>query len=128
MRVEPSGPVPCDLMVVGEAKRRNLAYKAAWLRRWRKTGKGKAANRARIVRNRELLRLAKDNPCADCGREYPYYVMDFDHARGTKRFEIRAGLTKTVRMLLSEIAKCDVVCSNCHRERTHQRGEYARRS
>lgn len=74
---------------------------------------------------RDLLRAAKSRPCADCGRSYPYYVMEFDHREGeTKCFNIadvmgprRAGKKR----LLAEIAKCDVVCANCHRERTYQR-------
>jgi hypothetical protein len=74
---------------------------------------------------RNLLRAAKAKPCADCGRSFPYYVMEFDHRDGeTKCFNIadvmgprRVGKKR----LLAEIAKCDVVCANCHRERTHQR-------
>lgn len=70
---------------------------------------------------RELVRLAKQVPCADCGNSYPYYVMDFDHL-GDKSFNIsecmaKYGWTK----IKAEIDKCDVVCSNCHRVRTHER-------
>ena len=27
----------------------------------------------------EFIRSLKAKPCTDCGREYPHYVMDFDH-------------------------------------------------
>jgi hypothetical protein len=48
--------------------------------------------------------------------------MDFDHRDGaTKLFELNAVARKTVKDILSEIAKCDVVCANCHRKRTHRR-------
>lgn len=45
--------------------------------------------------------------------------MDFDH-REDKKFNI-AQLSKiaSVEKLKEEIAKCDVVCANCHRIRTH---------
>jgi L-lysine 2,3-aminomutase len=57
----------------------------------------------------------------DCGVSYPYYVMDFDHRDPAKKKDGVATLVKkgNVKRLLEEIDKCDVVCSNCHRERTH---------
>jgi Zn finger protein HypA/HybF involved in hydrogenase expression len=71
-----------------------------------------------------LVERAKSaTPCMDCGQRYPSYVMDFDHARGVKV----AGVSQmvkygyTIEQIQSEIEKCDIVCSNCHRERTHRR-------
>lgn len=55
----------------------------------------------------------------DCGKRYPSYVMDFDHRESKIRDVSRMvslGLGEAT--VLAEIAKCDVVCSNCHRERT----------
>ncbi len=61
-------------------------------------------------------------PCADCKKSFPPYVMDFDHVRGTKVKNIAHMVARaTKKELEAEIAKCEVVCSNCHRERTHQR-------
>jgi hypothetical protein len=82
--------------------------------------------RFRRQRLKEHVRKFKDKPCADCGESYPYYVMDFDHRPGTdKLFEIADYLAtrvvSTYEKLDAEIAKCDVVCSNCHRIRTHGR-------
>ncbi|OXR46664.1 hypothetical protein B7C42_01639 [Nocardia cerradoensis] len=71
--------------------------------------------------NRSIIREAKSKPCADCGVSYPYYVMQFDHL-GDKKFNIGAiGPTASRKRLLAEIAKCDVVCANCHAERSYQR-------
>lgn len=61
----------------------------------------------------------KSKPCTDCEKTYPPYVMDFDHVRGEKSFNISRGKCISKNKLLEEIAKCDVVCANCHRERTH---------
>jgi L-lysine 2,3-aminomutase len=48
--------------------------------------------------------------------------MDFDHLDDSEKLDDVSRLTRfTKKKLLTEIAKCDVVCSNCHRERTHQR-------
>ncbi len=81
-------------------------------------------------RRRRLIRDAKSVPCADCGRLYPYYVMDFDHRPGEyKLFAVSAAVTsvrRSLEALRAEIAKCDVVCANCHRERTHQRRKCVR--
>ena len=64
----------------------------------------------------------KNKPCADCGITYPYYVMDFDHRENEiKEFGLNAVTQKAINALKREIAKCDVVCANCHRERTYQR-------
>src|SRR5689334_12378328 len=76
---------------------------------------------------------AKDNqPCTDCGVAYRYWVMQLDHiaSRGPKAFTISAAYTTdkarraycTEAQLRDEIAKCEIVCSNCHAERTHARG------
>jgi hypothetical protein len=77
-------------------------------------------------RNQEFVIQAKQKPCADCGNEYPSYVMDFDHVRGEKVANLGRLVNKpaTLEAIANEIAKCDVVCSNCHRIRTHsQPGE-----
>ncbi|HEX8173967.1 MAG TPA: hypothetical protein VF543_02485 [Pyrinomonadaceae bacterium] len=73
-------------------------------------------------KRREYLRLMKSRPCTDCGIQYPYYVMDFDHREGeAKSFEMNHVNYVTMRAITREIEKCDIVCSNCHRERTFQR-------
>ena len=69
-----------------------------------------------------LKDLKEKNPCIDCKISYPYYMMDFDHVRGTKQANV-AELINTLskKRLDAEIAKCEIVCSNCHRVRTHMR-------
>jgi hypothetical protein len=84
---------------------------------------------ARSLRYKEklkvILREAKDIPCVDCGVQYPPYVMDFDHREGEKKLinvsALNAHRYVTITQFLAEIAKCDLVCANCHRQRTHER-------
>jgi hypothetical protein len=83
--------------------------------------KAHRANVRRYAEVRALLRSLKNLPCADCGVQYPAWVMDFDHIRGDKRFDVGTGVRRSLAVLLEEIAKCEVVCANCHRERTHRR-------
>lgn len=70
---------------------------------------------------RDWLKALKDHPCMDCQGRFPPECMDFDHRdRSTKRFNI-AAIVATARskaVVLTEIAKCDLVCANCHRIRT----------
>lgn len=80
--------------------------------------KREAAKR-RYTRRALFLREVKSKPCADCGNVYPPYVMHFDHVRGEKLFNIGNRITIAMSRLLAEIAKCDLVCANCHAIRTH---------
>lgn len=67
------------------------------------------------------MREQKNVPCMDCGQSYPYYVMDFDHRDPTQKLALVSRLVGWGwDRLRAEVAKCDVVCANCHRERTHQ--------
>ena len=70
----------------------------------------------------------KNAPCTDCKIQYPPCVMDFDHIDPTnKKFEIaHAPHLKNEKILLEEIAKCELVCSNCHRLRTDIRRQNAK--
>lgn len=83
------------------------------------------ARRERVAEaNRAYLRQLKEQPCADCGRSYPPHVMDFDHVRGVKRWNVSESVRHvSSEALAEEVAKCDVVCANCHRLRTYGRGE-----
>lgn len=78
-----------------------------------------AAKRASI-KSRLLLDNIKDKPCTDCGNSFPPECMDFDHLED-KKFNIGQMYKLRAAVLLQEIAKCEVVCANCHRTRTRKR-------
>jgi hypothetical protein len=81
--------------------------------------------RARVRRIFAAIGVLKSKtPCKDCGCLYPPYVMDFDHLFAeTKLFSVSQMANRgfSYEKIFEEIAKCELVCSNCHRERTHQR-------
>lgn len=83
----------------------------------------KAKRRKELVR--DFIREAKNKPCADCNKTFPYYVMQFDHVRGNKVLSIGNVTSRglSIIKLKSEIKKCDVVCANCHADRTHKRAK-----
>lgn len=74
----------------------------------------------------------KANPCVDCGED-DLLVLQFDHLRD-KSFNISSiiGVKKkqvSLKILKEEIAKCQVLCGNCHlrksaKEQNHWRLEY----
>ena len=77
----------------------------------------------RRVERKNLLKKVKSQPCADCGISYPDYVMDLDH-RSDKVRDVSKMLSYSMDRLLSEISKCDIVCANCHRERTYKQQQH----
>jgi len=80
------------------------------------------------VRRRAEIERLKNVPCMDCQKRFPACVMDFDHRDPTtKRFGIAQMVsTGTWEEFDAEVAKCDVVCANCHRLRTQKRSHERR--
>ena len=95
-------------------------------RREAKRASARARTKERYKRNREIITAAKDKPCTDCGVKYPYYVMDLDHVRGKKHKNLGQMMQASEKRVLDEIAKCDVVCSNCHRIRSYKNKVYSK--
>lgn len=84
----------------------------------------KCKNRAKYKRRRQLLHALKDVPCMDCEGEFNPWQMDFDHRPDEEKlFGVGASITRRWEDILLEIEKCDIVCSNCHRDRTYTRNQ-----
>ena len=86
------------------------------------TSKHQIKKKITLKKIRNMLIELKSVPCVDCGISYHWYVMDFDHRRGIKEFEISVLSKKAMshKRIMAEVAKCDVVCANCHRVRTYR--------
>jgi hypothetical protein len=104
-------------------------YHREYIRKWYARNKAlhKSRVRANTVRRRnklaEFVNEFKQRPCADCGGEFPPYLMDFDHVNGDKLDDVCGMRMRTVsrESIRAEIDKCEVVCATCHRARTHAR-------
>lgn len=60
--------------------------------------------------------------CVDCNTKYPPYVLQFDHCKGTKSNSIKnMKHNSSLNTIIKEIEKCELVCANCHRNRTYKR-------
>ena len=80
--------------------------------------------RASRAERKRIIDEAKSRLCADCKNTFPVVCMDFDHRPGVEKVACVGQLNAwgaPIEIILEEIAKCDVVCSNCHRIRTEQR-------
>ncbi len=84
--------------------------------------RAKNRNKSHLEEMRKYIINIKNVPCMDCKVSYPSYVMDFDHREGEIKIkEISRLLNCSKQLIDKEISKCDIVCSNCHRIRTHKR-------
>lgn len=80
------------------------------------------------MRREQADEIKLDAGCLDCGYREHAIALDFDHRPGETK--ARGGVSALVKsacdwaIVLAEIAKCDVVCANCHRVRTKARGDW----
>lgn len=84
----------------------------------------KKYNRTKLERMAWMRAIKTKSPCKDCGGYFPPFAMEFDHLPGTTKVMAVSSMihkTNSIDRIKQEIAKCDLVCANCHRVRTHIR-------
>ena len=101
-------------------KKKYNAYMREYMRKRRQTVKGKEETRRsdklRHKKWRTWIEEQKSKPCKQCGGKFPTYVMEFHHRESSKKeFMIGHGRGRTREAVIKEIAKCDLLCANCHR-------------
>ncbi|HEY6957265.1 MAG TPA: hypothetical protein VI814_00395 [Candidatus Limnocylindria bacterium] len=86
-------------------------------------------NRSEPGRSAWLRGLKEGRACADCGTVYPPQVMQWDHKPGFEKVGdvSQAFWGRTREEVVAEIAKCDLVCANCHAIRTFTRSEWGQK-
>ena len=102
------------------------AARKEYLEKWKLSKGGLAHKEFRKNKRRErasLIDELKRVPCTDCGVSYPTVCMDFDHVLGEKKFHIGSAVMREIKWsrVEEELAKCEIVCANCHRLRTAKR-------
>jgi hypothetical protein len=84
--------------------------------------------RKRYADELEFVQAYKlERGCVDCGFKGHPAALEFDHLPGReKKFNISQRIAAAVdrEALLAEMAKCEVVCANCHRVRTFTRADH----
>jgi hypothetical protein len=80
-----------------------------------------ANNKLTTARNRERMRdFFRNAECLDCGTR-DFAVLELDHRDPQRKRDDVSNLVRAPHSwatVAKEIAKCDVVCANCHRKRT----------
>jgi hypothetical protein len=85
---------------------------------------GKRLNQKKLARRKQVQKDLQElkAACMDCGEFHPACLQFHHRDPSQKSFEVakarRSG--KTLKALLPEIAKCDVLCANCHAKRHWQ--------
>lgn len=81
-------------------------------------------NRTEIARKRTsarralLARIKVRAGCAVCGYDDAACALDFNHFKGEKVADLTKMVTYRMDRIVQEIAKCVVLCANCHRRWT----------
>jgi hypothetical protein len=66
-----------------------------------------------------IQQIKLDRGCADCGFNSHPAALDFDHLpEFVKVYRVCTMADMSRELIDAEIAKCEVVCANCHRIRT----------
>lgn len=69
-----------------------------------------------------LRSLKAGRPCHDCRRSFPPEAMQWDHLPGVPKLgDVSTLRGRSKQEVLDEIAKCELVCTNCHTIRTFRR-------
>jgi hypothetical protein len=85
----------------------------------------KEVHQARALERRQVIAAYKvTQGCIDCGYNKDARALEFDHRPGTKKNRtVASSMYASWEYIWAEIAKCDVVCCNCHAIRTFERKE-----
>ena len=105
---------------------KDLETKRAYFREYYTKNRVKhmAGVRANILKIKKAIDELKVNSgCIDCGYNVSSEALEYDHVSKDKVFEISYAVAHGFKIsrIMEEIAKCELVCANCHRVRTAKR-------
>lgn len=85
---------------------------------------GKETRKKQVARNRaHLFDLLKEAKCMDCGYSN-WIALELDHRDPEQKHDAVTRMVNdgtTLERIKQEVAKCDIVCANCHAIRTANR-------
>lgn len=87
---------------------------------------GRSCRKKQIARNREYLAtILMTAKCMDCP-ENDWLVLELDHRDPTQKHDAVTRMVNdgvSLERIKVEVAKCDIVCANCHTRRTIKRAK-----
>ena len=101
----------CDVLCANCHKKHHLAEELSDGSDW------VGFNKSRIEKRKWFIDLILNSNCINCN-EHDRRCLEFHHLRD-KLFEISYLITSghSLNFLKEEIAKCEILCSNCHRQK-----------
>jgi hypothetical protein len=117
----------------GRASWCKACYKIYWNKRYfenhahYRSSHNASRNKIREKNARKVFEFLQQNPCKRCGETDPI-VLEFDHLEKTDKIESISNMIANAswQQIESEIAKCDVLCANCHRRKSAAEFNYKR--
>jgi hypothetical protein len=90
----------------------------SWKKRkeyYKKDVKERHSKNIKIIQEEKLKR-----GCACCGYRENAFALDFDHLDPNSKVEgVSRMSSRNIKKIKEEILKCQVLCANCHRIKTH---------
>jgi hypothetical protein len=111
--------ITLDMLIKEIAKCEVVCVNCHHLRVARRRPPAKPLKSAAEIRRKAYINELKNQPCTDCKKTFDPLCMEFDHVRGKKAFIISQSYHYKDEDMMEELAKCELVCANCHRFRTH---------
>jgi hypothetical protein len=122
-KIDPKSKERTRRWVSENRERHNATMRRYRARRYAEDGEWRDSG-PKAKDQKEWMMQLKSSPCLDCGGSFPACCMDFDHVRGGKKKHCIGTMFAhhySRELILLELEKCDLVCSNCHRIRTRDR-------
>lgn len=85
-------------------------------------GKTRAERKKQVqAKKQRVFTYLSQTECVGCGESDPL-VLEFDHIHADKRTDISKLIQSACswEQLQLELDKCQVLCSNCHKRKTHR--------
>ncbi len=88
-------------------------------KQWQKDNREKIRQRNKIRKDAQILwyqELKKTLKCQKCSENHPACLVFHHRDPSTKKYEVSVLVQRISKRetILTEIAKCDVLCANCH--------------
>jgi len=109
------------LTVACMAKKYNAAEYQRWYRKHRADKVKASTERTKAKRKERLDRLSaikRASGCVTCGEQDPI-CLDFHHRNPSEKIDSISKMANTKvawSIIETELAKCSVICANCHRK------------
>lgn len=100
-----------------------------YTRKWRDANPGVDAESSRAARatvRQRLQDIKTASGCVECGFNAHPAALDFNHRNPLeKEFTLSKEIWHPWEVIEVEIAKCDILCANCHRIHTYNNKHHA---